>query len=70
MVRGGKFYANQGYGDDAGQLTMRRGTDTLGFMRKWCLKFLSQLFRPVVVGPGTGDPYPQYGEDIQALARN
>jgi hypothetical protein len=27
-------------------------------------------FRPVVVGPGNADPYPQYGEDIKALARH
>ena len=27
-------------------------------------------FRPVVVGPANGDPYPAHGEDIKALARH
>lgn len=27
-------------------------------------------FRPIVVGPANTDPYPKYGEDIEALARH
>lgn len=27
-------------------------------------------FRPIVVGQGNGDPYPQHGEAIQALGRH
>jgi hypothetical protein len=27
-------------------------------------------FRPIVVGPANADPYPQHGEDIEALARH
>lgn len=27
-------------------------------------------FRPIIVGPSNTDPYPEHGEDIEALARH
>jgi hypothetical protein len=29
-----------------------------------------RMFRPIVVGPGNGDPYPEHGAAIEALAKH